>query len=1042
MKNAIIPLLLIGLGLLTIGFSTGLSVQTGDKVISPLDYEFLIDFENSDVKINPRGENILLNVSQDFTFEGNYSLKIENRKAGWEGPEIDFTNDWKIFDGTEFTVYAPVYQTSNSPQLFRIVACINDATGERFVNISEKVVVPNFWKEITGTFKFDLKEPVNNFSLIIITPLKADFTYYLDDFKVLGVNKVPRTDIILKSTFEKGIENWQSRGDPVSITSTDKIAHSGKYSLYVTERQSNWHGAQIDLKDMLIPGKSYEIEVWVYQETGQDQQVTLTMQRKYASDDQSHYDTIVWQRTIPSNKWTQIGGSYTVKSGETIKEMLFYVESPNNTLAFYLDDFVLIDKTIPLFEPEWEIPDLYEIYGDNFKIGVAVPYKVLSNPLEMKMVEKHFNSITAENEMKPESLLVDLNSYKFSVADEYISFAQSKNFDVRGHTLLWHNQTPDWFFKDTNGNLVSREVLLKRMEKYIKDVVGHFSGKIQAWDVVNEAIDPNQPDGLRRTLWYDIIGPEYIEYAFKFAHEADPNAKLFYNDYNTYEPKKRDFIYNLVSDFKARGIPIDGIGMQMHIGVGTDLRQVEEAIELFSSIPGIEIHITELDMSIYKDQSSNYDAPPYESLVEQGYVYKELFTLLKKYDDVITSVTFWGLKDDYSWKNQNRNDWPLLFDKDYQAKYSYWGIVEPTVLPILPKKSSIAQGTAIPFGMLDDSYLFSIPIQIFDEQGKERLNARVIWNENTLFIYGDVQDETKDPQDGIAIFIDPNNAKTPYLQDDDVWAIIRTDWTVETNKPDEIEINHFVSPGYKKYNFECSIILPQKFEKDSSIGFDIAIIDGNKIYSWSDTTNQQKEITANYGTLVLEAAAVGTAKYGTPIIDGEIDDIWKIAETYSTQTVVSGSLQNAKADFKVLWDEKALYVLATVSDPVLNKDHSDPWEQDSVEIFIDENNNKTGFYELDDAQYRVNFVNEQSFGTGASAVNFKTATKEIDGGYIIEAAISWKTIAPSGGEVIGFDVQVNDASASGRRAGILTWNDPTGNNYQSTVNFGNIKLEK
>src|SRR5690606_37970077 len=119
MKNAIIPLLLIGLGLLTIGFSTGLSVQTGDKVISPLDYEFLIDFENSDVKINPRGENILLNISQDFTFEGNYSLKIENRKSGWEGPEIDFTSDWEVFNGSEFTISVPVYQTSNSPQLFR-----------------------------------------------------------------------------------------------------------------------------------------------------------------------------------------------------------------------------------------------------------------------------------------------------------------------------------------------------------------------------------------------------------------------------------------------------------------------------------------------------------------------------------------------------------------------------------------------------------------------------------------------------------------------------------------------------------------------------------------------------------------------------------------------------------------------------------------------------------------------------------------------------------------------------------------------------------
>ena len=234
---------------------------------------------------------------------------------------------------------------------------------------------------------------------------------------------------------------------------------------------------------------------------------------------------------------------------------------------------------------------------------------------------------------------------------------------------------------------------------------------------------------------------------------------------------------------------------------------------MFSSIPGIEIHVTELDMSIYKDQSSNYDAPPYESLVEQGYVYKELFTLLKKYDDAITSVTFWGLKDDYSWKNQTRNDWPLLFDKDYQAKYSYWGIVEPTVLPILPKKGSIAQGTAIPFGMLDDSYLFSIPVQIFDDQGNERFNARIIWDEGTLFIYGDVRDETKDPEDGVAIFIDPNNAKTPYLQDDDVWVIIRTDWTVETNKPDEIEIKHFVSPGYKNMLLNAQLLSHKNLKK-------------------------------------------------------------------------------------------------------------------------------------------------------------------------------------------------------------------------------------
>ena len=137
-----------------------------------------------------------------------------------------------------------------------------------------------------------------------------------------------------------------------------------------------------------------------------------------------------------------------------------------------------------------------------------------------------------------------------------------------------------------------------------------------------------------------------------------------------------------------------------------------------------------------------------------------------------------------------------------------------------------------------------------------------------------------------------------------------------------------------------------------------------------------------------------------------------------------------------------MYVLAIVEDPVLNKENTNAWEQDSLEIFIDENNNKTGFYENDDAQYRINYVNTPSFGTGGSAANFKTTTKIIESGYIVEAAISWRFISPSGGEVVGFDVQVNDAGATGSRVGITTWNDPTGNNYQSTVNFGNIILEK
>lgn len=1004
-------------------------------------YAVTFDFEDVTPKVKGIGEKTSIGISEDFACEGSHSLKVENRVSEWDGCEVDLTDDWKLMNGFDFEVSANVYHTSSSPQLFKIVAYTKDDSGEHFNTIVEKVVMPNFWKKVVAGFTPRFSEPVEKFSLMLFFPLDVDFTYYVDKVEILCSDMVEVPGIVLKDNFEENTGSWQPRGESVSIETTDKVAHGGKKSLYVGGRQSGWHGAQIDVREIMEVGKSYDIEVWVYQETGENQQITLTMQRKYASDAETHYDTIAWQKTVPSGEWTKLTGSYTVKPGEKVEELIFYIESPNVSLDFYIDDVLMIDKTVPKLEPEWEIPDLKGVYQDNFKMGVAIPYKVLMNPLEMEMVEKHFNSITAENEMKPESLLNSLGQYKFSVADEYVNFAQEKGIEVRGHTLVWHSQTPSWFFEDEEGNPVSKEVLLERMENYIHDIVGHFAGKIYAWDVVNEAIDPDRPDGFRRSKWYEIIGPEYIEYAFKFAHEADPDAKLFYNDYNTFEPKKMKFIYDMVYGLKEKGIPIDGIGMQLHIGIGTNLKQVEEAINLFSSIPGIEIHATEIDMSIYTDQFSNFDSPPYEALVAQGKKFEELFEILKRYDETVTSVTFWGLKDDYSWKSQTRNDWPLLFDKDYQSKYAYWGIVEPKVVPVIPKKTSITQGTAIPLGMMDDSYLFSRPIQIFDEEGKKKLNSRMVWDKNTIYIYGDVQDQSKDPKDGVAIFLDPNNAKTPYLQEDDVWVIIRNDWTIETNK-DDIPVQYFVGPGARKYSFECSITLPTQFEKGQLIGFDIAVIDGEKTYSWSDSLNKQMTDTSRYGIVALEGATTGTAKYGTPVIDGEIDEIWSNAELYSTTTVISGTLNNAVADFRLLWDESALYVLAKVKDANLNKDNQDPWEQDSIEFFIDENNNKTGFYESDDAQYRVNYLNEQSFGTGASAANFKTASKIVDNGYLVEAAISWKTITPTPGHVIGFDVQVNDADGSGKRVGIITWSDPTGNNWQSTVNFGNIVLEK
>nr|pir cellulase (EC 3.2.1.4) / cellulose 1,4-beta-cellobiosidase (EC 3.2.1.91) - Caldocellum saccharolyticum (fragments) [Caldicellulosiruptor saccharolyticus] len=318
-----------------------------------------------------------------------------------------------------------------------------------------------------------------------------------------------------------------------------------------------------------------------------------------------------------------------------------------------------------------------------FMIGVAIPARCLSNDTDKRMVLKHFNSITAENEMKPESLLAGQTStglsYRFSTADAFVDFASTNKIGIRGHTLVWHNQTPDWFFKDSNGQRLSKDALLARLKQYIYDVVGRYKGKVYAWDVVNEAIDENQPDSYRRSTWYEICGPEYIEKAFIWAHEADPNAKLFYNDYNTEISKKRDFIYNMVKNLKSKGIPIHGIGMQCHINVNwPSVSEIENSI-LFSSIPGIEIHITELDMSLYNYGSSeNYSTPPQDLLQKQSQKYKEIFTMLKKYKNVVKSVTFWGLKDDYSWLRSfyGKNDWPLLFFEDYSAKPAYWAVIE------------------------------------------------------------------------------------------------------------------------------------------------------------------------------------------------------------------------------------------------------------------------------------------------------------------------------------------------------------------------------
>jgi endo-1,4-beta-xylanase len=269
--------------------------------------------------------------------------------------------------------------------------------------------------------------------------------------------------------------------------------------------------------------------------------------------------------------------------------------------------------------------------------------------------------------------------FDFRVADTLVDFAKAHHMPVRGTTLVWHQQNPPWLFKDAEGNDLqpgpeSKALLLQRLTTYIRTVVVRYKDDVYAWDVVNEVIDPAQPDGFRRSRWFEITGTDYIDTAFRAAHEAAPHAKLFINDFGTTNPTKRMFLYNLVKDLKARGVPIEGVGHQMHIDIrGPSTEAIAETIRMFSTL-GVDNQITELDVSLYDNAEDSCPAISQDALIEQGYRYRDLFQTFRDLKGKLSGVTFWGFADDHTWLKKfpiARLDLPLLFDEHLQAKLAY-----------------------------------------------------------------------------------------------------------------------------------------------------------------------------------------------------------------------------------------------------------------------------------------------------------------------------------------------------------------------------------
>jgi endo-1,4-beta-xylanase len=305
--------------------------------------------------------------------------------------------------------------------------------------------------------------------------------------------------------------------------------------------------------------------------------------------------------------------------------------------------------------------------------------------------------------MKFDALEPTENSFTYTTADRIVSFAQTNNMKVRGHALVWHRQNPTWVFTNSSGGVATRDVVLARMRNHITKVMQHFQGKVYAWDVVNEAV---MPDGRYRTgdetaddqksSWHKIVGESYIAEAFKAARAADPNAKLFYNDYYDHIAVKRDFIYNMIKGLLDSGVVVHGIGIQAHLNIEPSMdmtnqgyfqtvANIEAAIVKYASL-GLEVQITEMDMSLYipgvtYTSDMFYTTATFTDALQtkQAERYRAFVDMFRAHKDVISGVTFWGIADDNTWLSEftsGRKDFPLLFDVNHNPKKAFSAVVD------------------------------------------------------------------------------------------------------------------------------------------------------------------------------------------------------------------------------------------------------------------------------------------------------------------------------------------------------------------------------
>ena len=508
-----------------------------------------------------------------------------------------------------------------------------------------------------------------------------------------------------------------------------------------------------------------------------------------------------------------------------------------------------------------------------------------------------------------------------------------------------------------------------------------------------------------QSAWVKVFGDDsFINYAFKFARKYAPEGcKLFYNDYNEYTPAKRDGIIKKIKELVKEG-NIDGIGMQSHIGMSyPSIELYEEAFRKYDEL-GLEIHITELDI----DQKSNSQ----ENMLDLAQRYQDVFNLFKKLVNKgvnLTAVITWGISDSSSWIG----GYPNLFDTDYQAKDAFYAVADTD-----KEIQKIKTSSSLEYNGTDSDYEKAFRLQ----KKNEIVNAasfRTIWSGNTVIfrlesaVTGNARIVFEGKTDETLI------SKSVHLK-----AGETKDIEIDLS---ELSIKSGASAGME-------IIIEEETDKSGVYNY----------YAWNTNEIQGAEdIEYTFGKLNFIGQPLSAAAYKiseAPVIDGNIDDCWRQAEAVDVNKYTMGK-DGAYGTAKALWDKDYIYFMIEVKDKNLSKANASAYEQDTVEIFFDENNGKTSYYEEDDIQIRVNYDNEVTVTDGKSPDIYKTAAKITDGGYIVEIAIPHTIKEFEANQVVGYDVQINDDNGEGKRTGIANWSDLTGQGYINTSGFGVLELK-